>query len=95
MGGQTWMDEKTVVFVVSSGPTSDRTRGLVKSVPKHRSLELEVQASSRSFRPSFPRLVSFRHLAVVTFASLEHPLWLIRCRRRRRQRSSTICVLNK
>lgn len=84
MGGPTWRDEGTVVFVVSNGPTSGRTSGLVLSVPKHRSLGSEEQASFRSFRPSFLRLVFFHHLAAVTFASLEDPFWLIRCRRRRR-----------
>jgi hypothetical protein len=83
MDDQTWMDEGTVV-AVSNGLKSERTSGLVWSVPKHRSLELEVQVSFRSFRLKFPRLVSFRHLVAATFASLEDPSWLIRCRRGRR-----------
>jgi len=73
MGDPTRMDGEIAVFAVLSDPTSERTCGLVWFVPKHRSLELEVQASSRSFRLRFPILVSFRHLAGATFASLEDP----------------------
>jgi len=73
MDGSTLTDEWNAVFAVSNGPKSWRTCGLVKSVQKHRSLELEVQEFSRSFRPSFPRIVFSRHLAAAIFASLEDP----------------------